>query len=809
MAAPGESTPALNMLGLDIPAKLYEKYLRALETLRDAFICNDPIERPPARTKKSRGASAAASGCASWMQDSRINKIEHDPFAHFDHAKTLEHPHARDRAGRQIPSDIQFAINYVLRLGAKKLVGFRQHQRAAWVRARKLVHPLNQWIHSNARRKTHVVVVTRNTNFAILCLMSDAVQSDPALARDFLYGFPMTGHVPDSGVHRPVSRMPTAQLQAQTEDIRRNAWNRLIKLERSVASSSESTPADIRAELTQRTNDQIAMNRLTGPFTREELWRHLYGSPAIKRAADGTIVSPVCCRRFGVPQDGKVRPCEDWRSSGQNAATSLAETIAPISFEEPALIAEAIFEQARTMGRTCPEIHIAVDDVAAGYNNLPADQEYVLCAWDDTVQAARFYTSRVMVFGSTASVNHFCRLPALVERLCTRLFATLARAYIDDWVITDFVAAKDSAQQAIAAVHADIGIPLAACGHPSCSDCNAIPILPAPASMPKCKRKRPSQVQELLGVVCDVSAATTGRVYYSPKPSRCAKVLRELRSAQHSGTLRPKQAERICGKLQFICHSSVFGGIGRAQTLPFHRRAHMQGLDGTPCTSEAWTGAMTASLQFLEMILEPSRLPRHTVSFQDTPPILLYSDAEGHDFDIGLVAYDPLEPTRRHSASGPCPPWLLTLARRLCPDAANDSDGMINVVEMIGALALLTTFPDLIRNRRCFMYQDNSTAFHCAITGRCNDAAVRDVGVHFHLAAAALCAGLWVDWVSTNAQLADPPSRVQEWRSNGGPGHKHEAAFAKLITHTRPLVLPSEHTWHDHLTFFDTMRRCA
>ena len=77
------------------------------------------------------------------------------------------------------------------------------------------------------------------------------------------------------------------------------------------------------------------------------------------------------------------------------------------------------------------------------------------------------------------------------------------------------------------------------------------------------------------------------------------------------------------------------------------------------------------------------------------------------------------------------------------------------------------------------------------------------------LAAAALCAGLWVDWVSTNAQLADPPSRVQEWRSNGGPGHKHEAAFAKLITHTRPLVLPSEHTWHDHLTFFDTMRRCA
>ncbi len=115
-----------------------------------------------------------------------------------------------------------------------------------------------------------------------------------------------------------------------------------------------------------------------------------------------------------------------------------------------------------------------------------------------------------MMLGSTASVNHFCRLPSLIERIGARLFGTLARAYVDDWVITDFVAAGDSAQQALATIHRCIGIPLAACQHACCSQCNRNPLPDPPPSVPKCKRRRPSQIQELLGVVCDVSQAHTG-----------------------------------------------------------------------------------------------------------------------------------------------------------------------------------------------------------------------------------------------------------------------------------------------------------
>lgn len=114
---------------------------------------------------------------------------------------------------------------------------------------------------------------------------------------------------------------------------------------------------------------------------------------------------------------------------------------------------------------------------------------------------------------------------------------------------------------------------------------------------------------------------------------------------------------------------------------------------------------------------------------------------------------------------------------------------------MVDALALLTTFPDLFRGRCVFMYQDNSTAFHCAVmilTGNCHDAAVRDVGARFHLAAAGLGIGLWVEWVNTRAQPADAPSRIHEWKTHGGPGHEHETPFSNLITDIRPIVLPAE-----------------
>ena len=68
----------------------------------------------------------------------------------------------------------------------------------------------------------------------MLCLISDTVLCDYALGKDFLYGFQMTGHVPDSGVHRPIERMSEQLLTTQTEQLQESAYENLLAIQRSV-----------------------------------------------------------------------------------------------------------------------------------------------------------------------------------------------------------------------------------------------------------------------------------------------------------------------------------------------------------------------------------------------------------------------------------------------------------------------------------------------------------------------------------------------------------------------------------------------
>ena len=109
--------------------------------------------------------------------------------------------------------------------------------------------------------------------------------------------------------------------------------------------------------------------------------------------------------------------------------------------------------------------------------------------------------------------------------------------------------------------------------------------LTRPPSMPKCKRRRPSQIQELLGVVCNVSQAHAGSVHYSPKPTRCTKVLRELEAASKS-KLTNKQ--RGCASNSNLFATSQFLEAW-AELRPSHSTG---GLNPDP-----WTGGRHAHLK--------------------------------------------------------------------------------------------------------------------------------------------------------------------------------------------------------------------
>jgi hypothetical protein len=123
------------------------------------------------------------------MKQSRLVSCQDNPFDHFEEAKTKRHPKAFEKAGRSLPADIVFAIDFCLKLGISKLASFRRRQMQVLNSVVKQTSVLNEWILSNAPRPKHVCQAAPNMNIAILCLFCDTVNMNHDLGRDFLYGF--------------------------------------------------------------------------------------------------------------------------------------------------------------------------------------------------------------------------------------------------------------------------------------------------------------------------------------------------------------------------------------------------------------------------------------------------------------------------------------------------------------------------------------------------------------------------------------------------------------------------------------------
>jgi hypothetical protein len=808
-------------LGPSFPERLLVKYVSIVRDIRKHFISNPAFERPA--KKFGRGASASANGQASYMKAGQRIKCQNCPFGHRSEACThRDLPTAAERAQCKIPEDIEQALQFAIGIGPDKLAGWRQQQLIAFTRAEKDLREINEWIAVKCKqqRPAHVRRVTRTAMLATIAFISDSTLSqDVTIARRFLLGFPLEGEIEDSGTHRPIDPIPKGVYLQQCQELSEGAWPALKAIAGSITASARSGDPATAAELCRLTQVQVDLGRLSDGMTLEQLCMRLWGFSTIPTDAEGkpSVTCPLASRRFGIWQNGKLRPIEDCLASGVNIFLYMWETISPPTIDWIAIIAARVWDITRLESKPMPEMTIALDDVAAGYNNCPAATPQIICMWDVTagrkingipVGEARYYLSYVCGFGNAASVISFCRLPELISRFCARLFATASRAYIDDWLQPDFAEAKSSSQDCLARVHKAVGLPLAACAHPACGECHQTPAhRPVDAEMPRCKRRRAAATQEALGVVCSLKNVRKGFADYHPRQARVDRILHDLQTCADSGILTPAVAHHIMGRLTFVTHSSIFGRVARAPTLPFYRRIHGRSLDGkSACNSHAWTREMNTALDFLKALFTEGQLPHRRIIFNDLPPSVAYSDAQGETFGIGLCAFDPLLNNHPGFTCSTSPPdWLLARVRSFTGKDQSLSQkerdqGIINCIELIGAISLLLTFPDVFTGRKAFLFQDNSTAFACMCTGSSTSVILNEIAHIYHLVVAALRLDTWVEWCSTHAMLADMPSRPF------GP-HKHRAAFAELGLIERSAIFPSEAEWLNPIMFFHTLRR--
>jgi len=119
---------------------------------------------------------------------------------------------------------------------------------------------------------------------------------DRHLARDFLYGFQLTGFVESSLMHREITRPDPSEHERDCSFLQQGAWHQMLFLEAKIRSSGPASSILDRQDLLTATEDQVSAGLLDRPFTRDEMLNRLCGSRVPKRDAAGFLKSPVCCR---------------------------------------------------------------------------------------------------------------------------------------------------------------------------------------------------------------------------------------------------------------------------------------------------------------------------------------------------------------------------------------------------------------------------------------------------------------------------------------------------------------------------------
>ena len=282
------------------------------------------------------------------------------------------------------------------------------------------------------------------------------------------------------------------------------------------------------------------------------------------------------------------------------------------------------------------------------------------------------------------------------------------------------------------------------------------------------KRKTAKPVNVLLGVEGDLSGFKDSRqVKFRPTERRCRAILAQLSRCQREDKMTPRVAANLLGRLTFIL-SSTYTSVGRAATQPLVDRASAK---RTPAHLRKWewTASMTHMLHFFQALFH--ELPPLNFDFRAKPKakIILYTDASiSPDRNgLGFIAFDQ-ESKESWWCEAACPqglmeqwkspegnPWLL---KELAGEP--DLDTHINAMELLGVLAAVWTLgEEVLQDRDVLVFIDNTAAMSATVHGYARSPNMAALSNTLHLALASVQCNVWVEWVPSDANCADIPSR--------------------------------------------------
>jgi len=372
--------------------------------------------------------------------------------------------------------------------------------------------------------------------------------------------------------------------------------------------------------------------------------------------------------------------CIDNMLAGEQNAT--AGTVSAHQPTDP----DTLLAQTRAVCERYPQAPLLgwPSDFAKAYKQVPATPDQarhcVIAQWSPVHSRTVCWVTFCQLFGGKSPPLNFSRFPAWLCWVAAVLFALPLSHCVDDMIAIEPTALADSGRNAWLTLCQALGWEI---------------------SMPK--SPIPRNVFLVIGVLLDLSGTTP---VISISKRRIASLLQIIHTVLTTGKLGSGEAASLAGKLGFaLC--ACCGRFGRAKLRPILRRAyeHHKAINPQLASALQWW------VNFLQTF-SPRPIPS---ALQDRDLVVSYSDGEGADAGIGVGVWGTRLPNGPLAAYCEVPQCVRDLWRRKAGKDPPYND--IFLIEAIGPLVILCTFPKILKNCTWLHFIDNTAAQHSLVKG--------------------------------------------------------------------------------------------
>ena len=727
------SIPAFDKLNAELPNANLDRfkttYKAAVSEIQGMLTTRTPYKRP----SKSRELHPFTQRAMPEIRRDKFKTgeiLSKEKFAKAALRRAFPLNTADKQAAENLDEDLKIAIEKIVKLGPKIRIARKMRIKELKIIASSL-EPMRKAL--DGEKTDCAREIASDFNSAWAAAIIDAMQwPDIDLPVRYIKGFDVIFNIPDSGVFRPDIQKAEISKQEFMANNTKMVNKITERIERANA-SEDPTNVERRENCWRRTKEEIEEKLVRKPRSKAQMDRK-FGRGKWR-----------CIGRSAIKQKGKWRCVDNGKSSKHNKATTMYERITCGRADFPIMVAREFARRlkcnkkgiSRKIGKRM-RIQHGTNDLKAAYRHVPTRQPQftMVAVWDDDKKKVVYCELPGHNFGLTSAVVNFNRYPELAAIAARRLLWVVTEHYYDDNDTAELSEAGDSGQQALVAL---------------CSNTFfGFPFDPG-------KDVDMAESNEYLGVISDLSQANEGVLLMDVSKKRRKKIKELTSEILSEQKLTSGLAASLFGKARFMI-SPCFGSLGKACLQPIMAREYQR-------NASTLSTELEDSVEFIHFLcdaLPPLELP---LLPNQKEKIVIFTDAEGKQREgpiapsghLGFVVYHPVHGKRYAYAKAPSD-WVELF------DRIKQRNTYIGQYELAAAITPFLSLPaEWFQGYPVELWIDNSGAVGGLIKGYSGVPDCARIINLFHFALAKLgVAALWIDYVPSESNPADVPSRLHE-----------------------------------------------